>query len=276
MWWMPCPARQETSEVAGGAEMATSPEVPGHGSAASLGGHGQILPPLPDGKSWKLIWSDDFEGDKLDLSKWNIRTGPRRDGDWTKDAVSLDGEGNLILKTYEKAGKYFSGAIDTKEKFEFNSGYVEARCSMPSQEGHWAAFWLMSPTLKGGRHTPDSGTEIDIFEYHARWGDELQQTLHWDGYGQAQANRVNARNLRYGFHIFGLQWTAWGYVFYVDGKPTWRTDRGASQTPDYVFFSEEIGKWAGEIEKARLPDFFKVDYVRVYQTVSSETAQSPQ
>ena len=28
---------------------------------------------LPDGE-WKLVWSDEFDGDELDLSKWDFRT----------------------------------------------------------------------------------------------------------------------------------------------------------------------------------------------------------
>jgi hypothetical protein len=31
--------------------------------------------------------------------------------------------------------------------------------------------------------------------------------------------------------------------------------------------TEEIGNWAGEIKKAALPDYFQVDYVRVYEAV---------
>ena len=47
----------------------------------------RLMPPLPRGKSWELIWSEEFQGQNLDLSKWTIRTGPHRDGYWTEDAV---------------------------------------------------------------------------------------------------------------------------------------------------------------------------------------------
>ena len=55
------------------------------------------------------------------------------------------------------------------------------------------------------------------------------------------------------------------YTFYVDGKEVWRSKAGGvSQVPEYLKLTEEIGKWGGDITKAQLPDFFEVDYVRVY------------
>ena len=47
------------------------------------------------------------------------------------------------------------------------------------------------------------------------------------------------------------------------------------QVPEYIKLSDEIGDWAGDIEKAKLPDAFLVDYVRVYDVVDSETADDP-
>jgi beta-glucanase (GH16 family) len=234
------------------------------------------MPPLPRGKTWKLIWSEEFDGQNLDLTKWTIRTGPRRDGFWSEEAVSLDGKGRLIIKTYEEQGKYFSGAIQTKDKFEFTYGYVEARCRLPTEEGHWAAFWLQSPTLNRRSNGPESGAEIDIFEYHARWGNELMHAIHWDGYRKAMSQRTEISGLADGFHTFGLEWAAGGYVFYVDARPVWRTTKGVTNGREYIVLSEEIGKWAGQIEKAKLPDYFEVDYVRVYQSAQTESEQQTQ
>jgi beta-glucanase (GH16 family) len=68
-----------------------------------------------------------------------------------------------------------------------------------------------------------------------------------------------------GFHTFGLLWTPEEYVFYVDGQETWRTQAGGvSQVPEYLLLSDEVGDWGGDIETAKLPDEFQVDYVRVY------------
>jgi hypothetical protein len=66
-------------------------------------------------------------------------------------------------------------------------------------------------------------------------------------------------------------WLPDEYVFYVDGKETWRTKAGGvCQVPQYMLLSDEIGSWAGDITKAKLPDQFLVDYVRVYDLGDGE------
>lgn len=42
------------------------------------------------------------------------------------------------------------------------------------------------------------------------------------------------------------------------------------QVPQYMLRSDEIGSWAGDITKAKLPDRLLVDYVRVYDAVDDK------
>ena len=66
-----------------------------------------------------------------------------------------------------------------------------------------------------------------------------------------------------GWHTYSVFWTPAEYVFYVDNRETWRTKAGGvCQVPVYILLSDEIGRWAGDIAKAELPDRFLVDYVR--------------
>ncbi len=46
--------------------------------------------------------------------------------------------------------------------------------------------------------------------------------------------------------------------------------RLARQVPLYIKLSDEIGKWGGDIGKAKLPDEFLVDYVRVYDLMEKK------
>ncbi|MGD0090286.1 MAG: hypothetical protein ABSE73_10230, partial [Planctomycetota bacterium] len=57
------------------------------------------LPPAPPGKAWKLIWHDEFDGDKLDEKKWDIPEYKRHDAHWSRKAIALDGQGHLAIKT---------------------------------------------------------------------------------------------------------------------------------------------------------------------------------
>ena len=57
---------------------------------------------LPEGKQWKMVWHDEFEGDQLDTTKWGIRLHimQTRYETRTTDAYDLDGQGKHKLKFY--------------------------------------------------------------------------------------------------------------------------------------------------------------------------------
>lgn len=231
-------------------------------------GADEVLPALPDGQHWELAWSDEFEGETVDPAKWDVMGDwKRRDGFWVKEDAYLDGQGHLVLRTNKDGDRYTCGAVRTRGKFEHRYGYWVCRCKLPTQPGHWPAFWLHGDTVgkvgDGGR----DGTEIDIMEKPWR-EDRNTQNLHWDGYGKEHRHvgtTFMVPGLSEGFHTFGLYWTPDEYVFYVNGQETWRTrGGGVSQVPQYAKLTEEIGKWGGDIADARLPDHFVVDYVRVY------------
>jgi beta-glucanase (GH16 family) len=226
------------------------------------------LPPVPEGKAWKLVWHDEFDGAKLDETKWETPPdGKRRDAYWMRQAVSLDGKGHLAVRTLKDGEKYIDGCVRSRGKFEHAFGFYVARVQLQKQQGHWSAFWLYNQSVGNAAHDGRAGTEIDIFE--KPWlDDRVQQTLHWGGYGkqhQSAGHVATVPGVMAGWHTFALWWKPDQYVFYVDGKETWRsTAGGVCQVPLYIKLSDEVGPWAGDIKKAALPDQFLVDYVRVY------------
>jgi alpha-L-fucosidase/beta-glucanase (GH16 family) len=239
----------------------------------------EFMPPAGEGKTWKLAWSDEFDGTEIDTSKWEILGDwRRRDGYWVKEDSYLDSKGNLIIRTKKDGRRFTSGAMRTRNRFEHKFGYWVCRCKFPEQVGHWPAFWLHIDSVTRVGDDGRDGTEIDIME--KPWlEDKITQNLHWDGYGKAHKTAGGKLSMipgiSEGFHTFGLHWRPDEYVFYVDGKETWRTSAGGvSQVPQYIKLTEEIGKWGGDIKKAELPDYFIVDYVRVYDEVEqSETEE---
>jgi beta-glucanase (GH16 family) len=216
-----------------------------------------------------LIWNDDFGGDRLDLSKWSYRgLGQRKLGVVAADAVSLDGQGHLVITASKVGDRYQTGMIGTQGKFEHKFGYWECRMKFQKQPGLHAAFWLQSPKL--GQvidDTRQSGTEIDIIERPTKHRNTAFHFLHWNGYGDQHKKLGIGKvipGLDDGFHVFGLEWTPEEYIFYVDGVETWRTREAISHIDEYLILSLEIGEWGGDITKADLPDRIEVDYVRVY------------
>lgn len=229
------------------------------------------LPAPPAGKTWKLVWGDEFDGTTLDETKWDVPPDAvRRDGWWMRQAIQLDGQGHLVMRTIEADGKLVDGCVRTLGRFERAYGLYVARIRLQRQPGHWPAFWLMGRTVGRVGDEGRDGTEIDIME--KPWlDDRVNHALHWDGYGREHKSDkkvATVPGLMHGFHTYALWWSPEEYVFHVDGQVTWRTQAGGvCQAPLYIKLSDEIGKWGGDIRRAKLPDEFLVDYVRVYDLV---------
>jgi beta-glucanase (GH16 family) len=229
------------------------------------------LPPAPVGQKWELVWRDEFDGAKIDESKWNrLGDSRRRDGYWIQEDAYVNGKGSLVLRTRKDGDRFTCGAVNTRGKFEHAFGYYVARCKLPKKPGHWPAFWMMCSGVGSIGNEGRDGTEIDIIEVPWRDG-QLTCNLHWDGYGekhQSKGTKFKIPEVMEGWHTFGLVWTTNEYVFYVDKKEVWRSSAGGvSQVPEFLKLTEEIGTWGGDIKAAKLPDYFEVDYVRVYDPV---------
>ncbi|MEZ5997794.1 MAG: glycoside hydrolase family 16 protein [Hyphomonas sp.] len=246
-------------------------------------------------RKWRLTFSDEFDGKgKPDPKKWMSKEYNRKpnpngpDGWWDADNAYLDGQGHLVLRTDVIENRnpdedndpydYASAMVTTEGRFEQAFGRYEARVKLPQSAGWWAAFWLFSDAVHHEDGSGRDGTEVDIAELFG-WNDKVHNALHWDGYGAA--HQIAARDtivpgIRKGWHTFALEWTPDEYVFFVDGKETWRTDAGGvCQTPLRVKFSGEIAttapvanKWWSQMPApGNFPDEFVVDWVRVYERV---------
>ncbi len=239
----------------------------------------------------KLTWSDEFNGTgvpdptKWDRPEYNRRpnaTGP--DGYWSKEDSFLDGKGNLVIQVRKVADKnkdgdpydYSVGAVRTLGKFKQLYGRYEIRCQLPNQQGWWVAFWMMQGNVGSEVNAGVDGSEVDIMEAFG-WTNKINHAVHYDGYGTAHKS-VGKNELipgiREGFHTFSMDWYPDKYVFFVDGKETYRTvGGGVCNQPGYVKVTGEISTeawainsyWSNDPAKATYPDSFLVDYVRVYE-----------
>ena len=236
----------------------------------------------PGGTFGELTFDDEFNGTELDTTRWHVEPaqdmGP--DQPWRrnfkKENVYLKGGALVIRAAKEKVG-YSTAAIVTGKKgqpkpFEQAFGRFETRMRLPTQPGHGGAFWLWNASQGNIDGSGRDGTEIDIFE--RIWTtDQADHALHWDGYGPEQGSAVQwVKGMGLtdgGWHTIRLDWSPDRYVFFIDGKETWRTSAGGvDQTPNFVILSDEICNWGtAPIEDATLPDYTYYDYVRVWAYV---------
>lgn len=212
---------------------------------------------------YELIWSDEFDEDGLDLSKWAYQLGDGTD-------YSVPGWGNNELESYtsnsknlgvnedlnndnerdgllritasyedspykyknESAKNYTSARIrtatNTQALFTTTYGYVEARMSLPNTKGAWPAFWMLPQNTNIYGAWPVSG-EIDIMETTGVKGNTACSTLHYGApdhvyRGSGYVELPNG-NDNTQFHTYAVDWEPGKMTFYYDGKPIYtRTD----------------------------------------------------
>ncbi len=237
----------------------------------------------------ELAFGDEFSG-QIDTSRWFLEDGHKDNWpetpwrrNYKKENVYIE-DGALVIRTAKEKVGFSTGAIVTGIKgqplpFEQAFGRFEARLRFPTQQGHFCGFWLWNTSQGNVDGSGRDGTEIDIVEW-AWLIDRVDHALHWDGYGEAHQSAVqNVDGMGTndgGWHEYRLDWYPDVYVFFIDGRETWRTQAGGvSQAPNFVILSCEIGNFGtgpdawgtGPIEEAVLPDYFYADYVRVYKYV---------
>lgn len=255
-----------------------------------------------------LVWNDEFDEDKLDMTKWSYEwwVTMRKGGYWHEDMVSVR-DGNLVISAeykdealefrygeyadwmdHYKPG-YYTGMIQTRDKYEQCYGYFETRCILPAGCGLWSAFWMMNEGVYNIDGNGRDGTEIDIFESfgyknYKTGQDYVSTNLHFDGYNDAHQYKHIADSLVKNdpykeYNTYGVEWNPDEYIFYINGKEIGRSSfGGVSQNPEYLLLSVEFkgenGVAAytkgGADNITKTPDEnwpceFIVDYVRCYQ-----------
>ncbi len=256
---------------------------------------------LPYGKKWELVWNDEFDGTELDLSKWSFRRNfwGKEFPTFTDKGVILDGNSNLQLHLTEKDGEYYSPHLQTgsltfdipkdtggfwpfgkmeKPKFMHRFGYYEIRCKMQKYDGWHAAFWLQSPSIGAAPEPRYCGVEVDIMENYRLFTENLIicGNIH-GGYGKDGKAKGHARipfvETEDGYHYYGVDWSRDGYVFYADGVEVNREEWPVSEVEQFILVSTEChgyrkdNKPCQELSEAVLPDFFTVDFVRVFDEI---------
>jgi beta-glucanase (GH16 family) len=223
----------------------------------------------PEALGYELFWEDQFNGDRLDPNKWDVRgVGPRAVGYVSPEAVKVE-DGFLKLSAFVKDDKILIGAVGTQNHLMTKYGYFECRAQLQKSAGVWAAFWIQSTEIAKGEDPAIFGAEIDIMEFFKKLGtDIVSHNVHW-AYGPNQQTthgmQSYLKGVSEGFHTFALEWTPQKYSFFVDGYKFYEVTQGLSHIEEYLILSMELPSKMEELKNAVFSDVFLVDYVKVYK-----------
>ena len=249
-----------------------------------------------DSGEYTLVWSDEFDEDKLSEDDWNYE---QHEVGWVNhelqeyipsDEYAFTKDGMLVIqpvKEVDESGKvsYKSGRVNTQGKHDFKYGRFEASIKVPEGKGFLPAFWMM-PTDEGFYGQWPKCGEIDIMEVLGDTTGRQYGSLH---FGEPHTMRQGTYDLTGGadfskeFHEFAVEWEPGEIRWYVDGNQFFETSDWFTKVegedekaypapfnqPFHVILNVAVGgDWPGDPDDSTVFDeraAMYVDYVRIYQ-----------
>ena len=234
----------------------------------------------PEGKGWFAVWSDEFDGDALDRTKWEVEISCWGGGNnerqcYTDRDKNIEVVNGLLrLKAYPETftgpqypqgwpsgsgpqitQQYTSGKVRTREIADWTYGRFSARMKLPGGQGTWPAFWMLPADNVYGDWVASG--EIDIMEavnLGASCADctggvgenRSSGALHYGSEWPNNSFQFNHNTLPGGtnakdqYHVFSVEWG--------EGRINWFVD-------DVKFYSLSADQWhSGNVSKETHPN----------------------
>ncbi|WP_442598665.1 carbohydrate binding domain-containing protein [Neobacillus sp. D3-1R] len=227
--------------------MSTLLVLPGTNFAASSSGdENEVTPKGKSNKSeWSLVWSDEFNGNEIDRSKWTYDIGNwivdgegngitpgwgNNEKEYYTDSKenAFIRDGNLVIKAKKEQKSdafgtydYTSAKLKSKGLFSKKYGRYEIKAKLPVGKGLWPAIWMLPEADKYGAWAASG--EIDIVE---AWGSRphtVAGTIHYgegwpnNKYSGKEYELPEQRGIDK-WHTYVLEWEPGELRWYVDGE----------------------------------------------------------
>lgn len=253
----------------------------------------QKLTQKTDGKEWKVVWADEFEGEGMpDTSKWTYDIG---DWGWGNNELQyytdsrLENarleDGNLVIEARKNDmnQEWTSARLTTRGKVTFLYGRIEFRAKVPPNKGNWAAGWTLGDDYVDELSWPYCG-EIDILESvgyeidNETGNGKAHASAHCGAYyfklGNQPTGIIDVENMNNEYHIYAVDWTPEGIIASVDGKEYFTYNDTSTdlawpfgKAQNLILNLAMGGGWGGlqGMDETMTSQKFLVDYVRVYE-----------
>lgn len=234
-----------------------------------------VRPRRADGSYYECSFSEDFDGSKLDTSKWLVQetwysgmTSGNNDCYVNDDKTISVRDGSLRLTSRRLLEPFTcrspfgnftttstAATVVTKDRFAQTYGRFAFRAKMPAtagKPGSHSALWLYPQDHTYGKW-PGSG-EVDVAEWWSARPERVYPSVHYakstavwsTGPGCAKPTSGSA------FHTYAVEWTPTEMRFFYDGKFCWSHDwrpyaSGTGSQPfDHPFYMVMTEVWGGD------------------------------
>ena len=232
---------------------------------------------------WKLVWSDEFEGDRVDPAKWAFDIG---NGFFDyKHHVWIPGWGNEELQYYTEAPEnvfvknslltiravkeslhgcgYTSARLKTRQRdgtplFNKLYGKFEFRAKVPWGAGLWPALWLLPQDDSYGGWAASG--EIDVMEIVGEKPHEVLNSIHFGSTYPKRSLITHVHKLPGGstvadWHVYTVEWEPGEIRFYVDGVHTstcdhwWSCSKNKDGVGREATRAADINRWPAPFDQ---------------------------
>jgi beta-glucanase (GH16 family) len=198
---------------------------------------------IDDVEGYTLMWSDEFNGNALNRSIWNIEVNGSGGGNNELQYYS-DRPENVSMETHPITGEKCvvltakketyngractSGRINTKNNLAFTHGMIEARINIPlTANGLWPAFWMMGNDYDqvgwpkcgeidimemGNRNGINRGTQDRYYSAWFHWGPSYSG----GNYPNAGHDATSSYPIQNSFHTFRFYWDGNNAQMFLD------------------------------------------------------------
>lgn len=198
--------------------------------------------------AWRLVWSDEFSGARVDTTKWGFDLGNGFSTDGGATVVSGWGNNELQCYTRDTSNVFVRGGrlhirarqatgapcpftsarlktrrADGSALFAPRYGRFEFRAKLPLGRGLWPALWMLPQDDAYG--TWAASGEIDVMEARGQTPSTVLGTLHYGARWPHNTFSGSDYILPNGgsiadFHTYAIEWLPGRIRWYVDGVLT--------------------------------------------------------
>ena len=254
-----------------------------------------------ENEDWNQVWSDEFNQEELDLTKWNkLKWRPG----WVNNELQAYTErdtnifledGFLVLQGLVEPGyygtdymgseynsDYTSGRINTDNKVSSIYGRFDVRAKLPKGKGTWPAIWMLGESISTVGW-PNCG-EIDIMEHVGFEDGMIHGSIHTEEYNHMSNTQKSGSKFLStatdSFHVYSLEWSPFYLRYLIDNEPYFFVYNDSDgdigkwpfDEPHYIILNLAIGgDWGGAqgVSPSAFPMRMLVDYVRVFEKSDS-------